>query len=306
MGKGAGTAAYILALVCGVFWLIVIVLPSGWQAKDCAGLMTIYSGLFQLDFEPSLLLHSLSMLLGKYGRAFKKIKGTASIKEMQDQVCNIDGIWTRTIGQNDSCEVWSFLLYGSWIMAILGFCAALFFFIAAGFGYQYWTDEAREAPRKWARVFYVVAPCTSMMGMILYTALSWNFSNWLNHFPSGGASLGYSHVFMLAWFFSIISWIPCIINESFARYSWAEAGNEERAMFRKEQREDALMDASYGSTAASGGYAQQPPMGDGGYAPAPMGFVGQEQMGGGGYAPAPIGHDTGAGFTMPQVGPQYN
>jgi len=274
------------------------------------------------------------------------MKGTASIKEMQDQVCNIDGVWTRTIGQNDSCEVWSFLLYGSWIMAILGFCAALFFFIAAGFGYQYWTDEAREAPRKWARVFYVVAPCTSMLGLMLYTALSWNFSNWLNHFPSGGASLGYSHVFMLAWFFSIISWIPCIINESFARYSWAEAGNEERAMFRKEQREDALMDASYGSTAASGGYAQQPPMGDGGYAPAPMGFVGQEQMGGGGYAPAPlvfvaqeqqqmggggyapaplgfggqeqqqmggggyapapIGHDTGAGFTMPQVGPQYN
>lgn len=334
MGKGAGTASYVLAFVCAVAWLAAICTPTGWQAKDCGGILMIYAGLFKIESDKSFWGNAASLLLGKYGRGFTEVmKGTSTIRDMKDQVCAVDGMWTKIIGPNDSCGVWTELLYGSWMMAIFGFFTVIFFLCAAGFSYQYWQNEAREEPRKWARLFFIAAPCTGLLGVLIYTGCSWNFSNWMNTFGSS-SSVGYSHAYMLSCFLCVISWVPCILNESFARYSWAEAGNEARADFRKEQREDALMEAQYGATAGgygatggypagtnapppagAGGYAQQPQMGSGGYAPAPMGFGGQEQqqqqqMGFGGPSGGPMGfggqeqqQQTGFGGPMDQTAP---
>lgn len=308
MGRNAGLASAFVSGALGVFWLVVIFIPSNWQTKEAAAISTFSLGLFTLESDHTFVTQALSFLLAKYRRAFDKLhEGTHTISDMKEHICSISGVWAATVGQDGSCDIWTKLYFGSWMMAVMAVFASLFFFLGAGFAYHYWKHEAREQIRLWIRLFFISGPAASLLGMIIYTSGAWNFSGWLNSFGEPTSSWGC--VYMLCCVVSVLSFVPIVLNETLAKASWMEEGNEFRAQLRKDEREAALNAPYQGGYGAMGGGPQMGPMGS-----PPPGYGGAmgggAQMlpgqGGGGYGSGPgMGPGPNPGAMMPGAPAPY-
>jgi hypothetical protein len=280
MGRIAGQVSSGLSVILGLWWFVVLMVPTGWQHKKVAG-YDFYFGLWKVEMTQGKIMGFLLDAVSGLSDTMKKVnKGLSELTEGKSDLASMKQSWC-SYGSWGGCDAITSVWSGSWVMGIFGFVGVVFFFLGAGFSHYYWQTEAREEPRMWARVAFIIAPSSTLLGLLIYTFCTMGLGD-LTVLPTDSRTAAFSTAFLFAWVLAVLSFIPLVLHEVFAGKAWIEGHNEAAAEYRHDQRE-AAMDSAYGGNDGYNSYGATAPMG------APMGGPpmqnqenwGMQQQGGG-------------------------
>lgn len=264
MGQTSAIVTMMLAGTLSIFWVIAIAGGFTWHRKSTL-IWNFDVGLNHVIVSKSLgghAAHGVGFLFDKVTgkisgkpssaaqQAISEIsEGEQSLRFYRDAFCSAASV----IG--DNCSPWDHLLIGSWILTIVVIIGVIMLCVAAIFQWYYWTQEPRRLTRAWAQGLYITAPILLAMGMVVYSLLTVSFSRWLSELQISSRNSTFSYTYVYSWMLLFFTFIPSLINCTFAGVSDMEDGLEDISRQKRELMYGAC-DPSYGGQANP--YGAQP------------------------------------------------
>mmetsp|Transcript_106996 Transcript_106996/g.320003 ORF Transcript_106996/g.320003 Transcript_106996/m.320003 type:complete len:348 (-) Transcript_106996:28-1071(-) len=210
---GAGVAAFI-----AINWVILA----------CANLSWVYSQSMLVGFDASLMTvyttkGTITHVAAVAGRLFGAHKAMNKFDAMLEQ-----RLWYQEALQHFCsagmetvfrwCDTWTMITYASWGTLATGISAAGLLFTGAGFTYYYANVHPTATGRTCCNACYILAPCISTLGLIIYTLGTLDFGkDNMNVFQGMQANSMYGSGFIIAWALAFFSWIPLYTLAVFMR-----------------------------------------------------------------------------------------
>lgn len=250
MGKTASLVISVFTtLLCGL-WLTLMLVPTGWHtAVDWA--VGFHIGLRTVEIDKGISSRVFgNPLIGK--RIEKELMGKSNtIRDARELFCSLDQAQNFIQGlvgmESDTewCDDWQYLEWSSWGMIVSVMMGIVALAIGAGLQHYYWHVAAFEEQRHWAKAMFVLGPIMLLIGIATYTIINFGFSPYGRQSDAGRS---FSISFLLAWFATVLSFVPLLIQVAFQSTSRAEDLNAEI----REQEEEAFMSKAYGAINGQG------------------------------------------------------
>lgn len=184
--------------------------PSGWHTKT-THIWTLYVGLYQVDVRLDTLTGSLAGaavdVAGKgidlirrakvdpdQGSALFKLMSPSepkSLQFMRDQFCNVE---LFSGGFTDSCQVWTYLMYGSWV-ALLGLFIEIVFLLC---GCMLMCMKVTVCTRWSVILLWMSGALIGCGTLAAYLFMSLNFKEWLTDVQLSPGDFTFSFVAVVA------------------------------------------------------------------------------------------------------------
>jgi len=178
----------VIATGVSIAYVVLLVIPSGWHVK-VTQIWSFYIGLFNVTIKAdsigSYLIKSIIMLAAKATKSngpsrefVQKLldildpEEAHDIQGLRDALCNIEML---AGGFFNNCQVWSYVLYGSWIMAI----SLLITIVLLMAGSCLLLASPTKCVRWTSFCMFSMAAVVNLLGLGGYIALSFQLQRWL-------------------------------------------------------------------------------------------------------------------------------
>jgi len=230
-----------LAALVGLLWLVGLTASWTWMSSQSsivsfqANLMTVYTSKGAVS--------SLASWTGKVLGATTTMNKFDKMMEQSlwydDAVAEFCGTAMETAF--NWCANWQQVMYASWAMLTMGVLTSVLLLMGAGFMYYYSSVHATETGRSACKMCFLVAPNVALLGMLMYSLLTWDFGK-------GGVTLFkmearamYGKGYIIAWLLTLLSYTPLYATTIFLREDPLEKK-------RGEADEEQQFAGTYGST----------------------------------------------------------
>jgi hypothetical protein len=199
--------------MCSIFsliWIIILAVPAGWHNSHVYYILRFETSLYHVTVKKGAALEIASLVNKAIGPKMKGLdklvdtmsSGTYGLVEMKERMSIIPG---------DYYNSWQSLVFASYLMMFMGICVVIFYWLAAGFLFVFWSSQPTETGRKCGRLFLIVVPTCASIGMLLYFAMTVGFGD-------AGSEIDYGAAFICGCAMVVCSFVPLLVYELFVNH----------------------------------------------------------------------------------------